>query len=60
MKGMEGKARAGKTKKNPAGKPAKKCARKPSGAFPPSAWDKLKGHGPFPQVALDENFKKEN
>lgn len=57
---MEGKARAGKTKKNPAGKPAKKCARKPSGAFPPSAWDKLKGHGPFPQVALDENFKKEN
>ena len=36
-------------------KPAK---RKSAKVLPVTAWEKLKGRGPFPSVALDEETKK--
>ena len=37
-------------------KPAK---RKTEKRLPVKAWEKLKGRGPFPSVALDEEFNKQ-
>ena len=45
-----------KTKKS---KAAKKSAKKEAmKAHPVKAWEKLKGRGPFPQVAVDTDVRK--
>lgn len=36
-----------------------KAAKRKGKALPVKAWEKLKGRGPFPQVALDDEFKKQ-
>ena len=39
-------------------KKSKAAKRLPEKVIPVKAWEKLKGRGPFPSVALDEEFKK--
>ena len=54
--GEMGEVMTTKTKKS---KAAKKSAKKEAmKALPVKAWEKLKGRGPFPQVAVDTDVRK--
>ena len=54
--GEMGEVMTTKTKKS---KAAKKSAKKEAmKAHPVKAWEKLKGRGPFPQVAVDTDVRK--